>query len=218
MSKITIGYAGMTHLGLNYAIAGAGKDFSIIGYDPNLDTINKLNAGQLPVVEPGLDEALIARKQNLEFTNQIARLGACDVVYIAPDVSTDDNGQSDLSYIKQLIEQVIPALSSEAILVVLAQVPPGFTRSIKLAPHRLYYQVETLVFGQALQRAEQPERYIVGCANPSQPLDAKLTKYLQAFNCPVLPMRYESAELAKIAINCCLVASVTVANTLGELC
>src|SRR5262249_51801195 len=35
--------------------------------------------------------------------------------------------------------------------------------------------------------------------------------------CPVLPMRYESAELAKISINCCLVASITVANVLAEL-
>src|SRR5207344_1570294 len=33
-----------------------------------------------------------------------------------------------------------------------------------------------------------------------------------------LPMRYESAELAKIAINCCLVSSISVANTLAELC
>ena len=41
---------------------------------------------------------------------------------------------------------------------------------------------------------------------------------LEAFNCPILPMRYESAELAKISINCCLVASVSVANTLAELC
>src|SRR5262249_59036647 len=40
---------------------------------------------------------------------------------------------------------------------------------------------------------------------------------LGAFGCPILPMRYESAELAKIAINCCLVASVTIANTLAEL-
>jgi UDPglucose 6-dehydrogenase len=41
---------------------------------------------------------------------------------------------------------------------------------------------------------------------------------LEAFNCPVLPMLYESAELAKISINCCLVASVSVANMLAELC
>jgi UDPglucose 6-dehydrogenase len=43
-------------------------------------------------------------------------------------------------------------------------------------------------------------------------------QFLDGFGCPVLRMRYESAELAKISINCCLVASIAVANTLAELC
>jgi UDPglucose 6-dehydrogenase len=83
---------------------------------------------------------------------------------------------------------------------------------------KLYYQVETLIFGRAMERATNPERIILGCANPSAPLPAALSDYLAAFACPVLPMRYESAELAKIAINCCLVSSISVANTLAELC
>jgi UDPglucose 6-dehydrogenase len=41
---------------------------------------------------------------------------------------------------------------------------------------------------------------------------------LRAFGCPILPMRYESAELAKISINFCLVSSISVANTLAEVC
>jgi UDPglucose 6-dehydrogenase len=41
---------------------------------------------------------------------------------------------------------------------------------------------------------------------------------LEAFGCPILPMRYESAELAKISINMCLVASIGVANTMAEIC
>jgi UDPglucose 6-dehydrogenase len=45
-----------------------------------------------------------------------------------------------------------------------------------------------------------------------------LNAFLSAFDCPILQMRYESAELAKISINCCLVSSITVANTLAELC
>ena len=74
------------------------------------------------------------------------------------------------------------------------------------------------MFGRAVERATQPERYIVGCADSAQPIDARFRAVLEAFNCPILPMRYESAELAKISINLCLVASVGVANTLAELC
>jgi UDPglucose 6-dehydrogenase len=96
-------------------------------------------------------------------------------------------------------------------------VPPGFTRRLPLPADRLVYQVETLVFGRAVERATKPERFIVGSADPTRALPDSYAALLGAFGCPLLPMRYESAELAKIAINCCLVASVSVANTLAEL-
>lgn len=216
--KITIGYAGMTHLGINYAVAGAGKGFKVIGYDPNTNVIKDLSVGKLPVIEPDLEPALQQHATRMVFSDQLSVLAACDVVYIAPDVGTDHNGQSDLTHIKNLIAQVIPVLNSTAVLVILSQVPPGFTRSLNFPADRLYYQVETLIFGQALFRAEQPERLIIGCAEPAKPLADNFLKYLQSFNCPILPMRYESAELAKIAINCCLVASVSVTNSLAEIC
>src|SRR5208282_6722957 len=64
----------------------------------------------------------------------------------------------------------------------------------------------------------KPERFIVGCAEPRGPLPAALQSFLESFACPILPMAYESAELAKISINFCLVASISVANTLAEIC
>lgn len=208
--SLVVGYAGLTHLGLNYAVAGAAKGFDIIGYDPNPARI-------YDVIEPALPEALETYKSKLHFTDQIAELSNCDIVYIAPDVVTDDQGQSDLTYIKQLLQQVIAVLNGKTILVVLAQVPPGFTSSIDYPAASKFYQVETLVFGQAVQRALYPERFIVGCA-AGEAIAPNLQQYLAAFDCPILPMRYESAELAKIAINCCLVASIGVANSLAEIC
>jgi len=114
-----------------------------------------------------------------------------------------------------VVEEV---LRDDAVLVMLSQVPPGFTRGLGRARARLYYQVETLIFGLAVERALNPERFIVGCADPARPLPTAYGAVLDAFDCPILPMRYESAELAKISINCCLVASISVANTLAEIC
>jgi UDPglucose 6-dehydrogenase len=169
------------------------------------------------VVEPELDALFAANRERLRFAADAAALGACDVVYISADLATDESGRSDLAEIGALIDRVLPALKGTAVLVVLCQVPPGFTRSLKLAPERLYYQVETLVFGRAVERVLKPERFIVGCADPARPLPPAYAALLEAFACPVLAMRYESAELAKIAVNCCLAASVTVANTLAGL-
>lgn len=221
MTLPLIGFAGMTHLGLVSATATAAKGFPTLGYDPDRALIARLQAGELPVREPGLDEQLTANGDRQRFTAEAADLAACALVYLAVDVPTDDQGRSELAGVRALIAQVVAALGRDALLVILCQVPPGFTRGLAgtvLPPERLYYQVETLVFGLALERALKPERYIIGCADPARPLPPAFAALLGASGCPVLPMRYESAELAKISINFCLVASVTVANTLAEVC
>ncbi len=218
MSRAVIGFAGMTHLGVNSAAGALARGFAVVAYDPDTSVIQSLRLGKAPVAEPGLTEVLLGKKEKITYTDRAADLGACGVVFISTDVATDDEGRSDLSAAKKLLNDVVRVLKSDAILVILCQVPPGFTRTVKLLPARLYYQVETLVFGRAVDRAVNPERFIVGCVDPSSPLPPAYSEFLAAFGCPILPMRYESAELAKIAINCCLVASVSVANTLAELC
>jgi UDPglucose 6-dehydrogenase len=218
MSTPVIGFAGMTHLGLNSAVATAARGFPVLGYDADDAVITRLGRRDLPIVEPGLDDLVSSNSDRLSFTTNATDLSRCDVVYIAADVPTDDSAKSDLSPIHTLIDQVAANLRDDAVMVVLCQVPPGFTRSISaVPPERLVYQVETLIFGRAVDRALNPERFIIGLADPAQGLPAVLQQLLSAFDCPILPMRYESAELAKISINFCLVASVTVANTLAEL-
>ena len=219
MNSPVVGFAGLTHLGLVSAVAAAAKGFRVVAFDPDPARAAAIEAGILPVVEPELDRLFREHhRTRLGVTADAAALATCSVVYIASDVPTDDGGVSDLRGIKALIDVVAPRLNDAAALVVLCQVPPGFTRSMAAPPPaRRYYQVETLVFGKAVERALHPERFIIGCADPDAPLPNAYRAILDPFGCPVLPMRYESAELAKIAINCCLVASVSVANTLAEL-
>jgi UDPglucose 6-dehydrogenase len=214
-----VGFAGMTHLGLISAAAVAGRGFEVVCFDSDVAVTDRLVRQDWPVLEPGLDALIRSNGARQRFTSTRSHLAACDLVYVAPDVPTDDQGNSDVGGLTALIRDVAAAMRPDAVMVVLSQVPPGFTRALGVrAPAQLYYQVETLVFGQAVERATKPERTIVGCAEPTAPLDARFRAVLDAFGCPILPMRYESAELAKISINCCLVASVTVANTLAEVC
>lgn len=216
--KPVVGFVGMTHLGLNSAAASAAHGFETVCVDFDTQVVAGLNRGELPIVEPELPDLLANNRQLITFTNKAVDLKTCQVIYIASDVATNDQGESDLKTISQLIESVMPVIADEAILVVLCQVPPGFTRSLSFPKNRLLYQVETLIFGRAVERAMHPERFIIGCLDPQLPLPLMYQKYLDAFSCPILPMRYESAELAKISINCCLVAMVSVANTLSEVC
>lgn len=213
-----IAYVGMTHLGLNSAVAAAEKGFEIVCMDPQKELIANLKKKQLPVVEPRLPELFSKNSHRMRFTHQFSDLEQCDLIYIAPDIPTNECGQSDLRPICSLVDSIQPVLNKNHCLIILSQVPPGFTRQILNDRTPVFYQVETLIFGQAIERALHPERFIIGTANPQEPLPAKLTAFLQAFACPILPMRYESAELSKIAINMFLVSSVSTTNTIAELC
>ncbi len=213
-----IAYVGMTHLGICSAIAAASKGFPTTGFFNDAEVIARLNAGQLPVVEPQLDDLLRDNRARINFSSDPAALRDCDLIYIAPDVPTDDNGNGDPTTIDMLLDLAFAHVRPEAVLVVLSQVPPGYTRARMREGRLLFYQVETLIFGRAVERATRPERFIIGCQDPAKPLPESFEAFLQAFDCPVLPMRFESAELAKIAINCCLVASVATANTLAGIC
>lgn len=218
MSLPVVGFAGLTHLGLNSAAAAAARGFRTVGFDADSALIEQLRRGEPHVEEPQLADLMREHAAKLTFVSDPAGLAECDVVYVAVDVPTDDTGTSDLAPVEDIIESTKAALGEDALLVILCQVPPGFTRGIDFPGDRLFYQVETLVFGRAVERAMYPERFIVGCATPDRPLPASLSEFLGAFECPILPMSYESAELAKISINMCLVASVSVANTLAEVC
>ncbi|MDP3561054.1 MAG: nucleotide sugar dehydrogenase [Legionellaceae bacterium] len=217
-TQITIGCVGMTHLGLVHAVAFAEKGFDLICYDENTQLINQLQNKQLPVNEPQLDDLVAKNAAYLHFTDDLNQLKQCAAVFIAYDVPTDDHGNSNLDVIHRLLETVKPVLTNTTSLVLLCQVPPGFTREIQFPKDRLFYQVETLVFGRAVERALYPERYIVGAFEPNQNLPEAYAQLLATFDCPILKMRYESAELAKISINMFLVASVTTTNTLAEIC
>ncbi|MBM3875784.1 MAG: nucleotide sugar dehydrogenase [Verrucomicrobia bacterium] len=213
-----IGFAGLSHLGLVYGLASAAKGFEVVGFDRDPALCARLSRGDFPVSEPGLDDLFSAHRARMNVTTDPADLSKCRVVFYSLDVPTDAANRSDLAPLRQLLEHTAPHLAPDATAVILSQVPPGFTRALPRLGGALHYQVETLVFGNAVERALRPERCIVGCADPRAPLPVDYAKWLGAFGCPVLPMRYESAELAKIAINFFLVSSVSTTNTLAELC
>jgi len=222
---LKIGFVGLTHLGLVSGAAALVKKSKVIFFDPDIKLTQALNKGIYHIEEPGFSEAIDENKKNATFTSNPEDIKVCDVVYIAPDIPTDDKGKSDLTGISNLLDETCSYWPKKGSVVILSQVYPGFTRKLseKLKKRgvdvsRLFYQVETLVFGIAMQRALHPERYILGKADEDQEICKSLMKYLQSYNCSILPMRYESAEFCKICINAFLASSVSTSNILEEIC
>jgi UDPglucose 6-dehydrogenase len=217
-----IGFIGLSHLGIVSSLATAAKGFDVLGFDLDSGLCANLKAGKFPITEPGLLELFQAHGARLRFSSEPADLAQCRVVFFSLDVPTDQANRSDLAPLRTLMATVGKHLSPQACAVVLCQVPPGFTRSLQTAGQslgsHLFYQVETLIFGNAVERALKPERYIVGCEQPAAALPPAYQEFLAAFDCPILKMRYESAELAKLSINLFLVSSVSTTNLLAEIC
>ena len=210
-----IGFIGLSHLGLVSLCAAANKGCDIIAYDLHINA-KLINANSIDINEPGLNSIFKKNKKKIKITKNIQDLSKCDLIYISKDVPTNSNGKSDLKPIKKIVKH-LSFLYKKPILIILSQVNPGFTRKIKWNKKKLFYQVETLVFGNALKRALKPERIIIGSNNSNEKIDPKLKSFLNKFKCPILNMNYESAELAKISINMFLVSSITTTNLLSEL-
>ena len=213
-----IGIAGLSHLGLVTAVGLAEKGFQILAWDPNAINVEELKAGNTTISEPQLTNLLSKNTSNLEFVRSCSELKNADLIYIASDTPTDETNSSDLSLVNKIINNVINYLGKDTVLVILSQVPPGFTRSIDVPSCHLFYQVETLVLGEAVNRFLSPERFIIGCEDPSKEIHPRLAKVLKKFNCPILTMGYESAEIAKISINSILTSQVSTTNMLSALC
>ena len=217
-----VGFLGLSHLGIVSSITLASRGFDVVAYDPDRSVIEALASGNTIVSEPGLADCLASAQSRITWTSTPSEIAKCSVVYIAQDVPTDDDGHSDLAATVELTNLAIANALPGASIVMHSQVPPGTTRSFCVAAEAkgcaMVYQVETLIFGRALERARHPERYIIGLTDASKTIPADLQTVLESGGCPTLTMRFESAELAKIAINTMLVSSIQATDTLTEIC
>ena len=209
-----IGFVGMTHLGLCQLAACAEKKFVVFGFDANFKKIEDLNNFDTPYNEPFLLKTLKKNKKRIKFSSNFNEIKKLDLVFISLDLKTNNQGLADTKILLNLINRTKKHLNRSANLIIMSQVKPMFTRSINFDKKRLIYQVETLVFGQAISRALKPERIIIGTS--SNKINKKYNLFLKKFNCPIIKMSYESAELTKISINIFLASSVTISNMLAR--
>ena len=218
MKNFTIGFVGLSHLGLNYLAASAEKKFNVIGIETDNKLLSKIKNFDIPYEEKNLKKILKKNKKRIFFSNKFHFLNTCNLVFVSKDVSTNKTGVPNLKEIVKLINSARKNINSQGSLVILSQLRPGFMRKINFNKKLLYYQVETLIFGKSLDRALNPERIIIGCNESNSKIKNSYLKYLKRFNCPIIKMSYESAELTKIAINIFLASSITTTNVLSEIC
>lgn len=136
-----------------------------------------------------------------------------ELVFITHDVNSD----ADLPELNRLIEGVMAAIDPDAVLVLTSQVPIGFSNDLVKRHAAFYYQVDTLIMDRALERATNPEQFIVG-SEDVEALRPSYQSYIDAFeHVPVVRMTLAAAELTKHAINYYLAAQLAATNVLSKL-
>lgn len=135
---------------------------------------------------------------------------SCELAFAAQDIT--DHYDADQ------LDEALSAFKRASLhryAVVLSQVPPGWMRRAVAGCQGIFYQVDTIIVKHAVARMLRPEQFIIGCADPEAPLPLAYQEYLALHDCPVLQMSYESAEVAKCAINYMLAMQVRAASELS---
>jgi len=210
-----VGFIGLTHLGIVTSIAFSKKKINVVAYDKN---IKKITDGKIiiNVKEPFLENAL-KNNNKILFTENLNNLLKCQIIYVAYDVPTDSQGSPNYLQINQSLK-LLNQNKYKGIVVIHSQIRPGFMNKISKKNFKnIYYHVETLVFGEAFNRALYPERIIIGKSDKNTKIDPTFKRILSKFKCEIIEMTYQSAELTKIAINIFLISSITCSNFLSSL-
>ena len=223
-------------VGTGYVGLVSGACFSEFGWDVvcvdnNADKIAMLEAGKMPIYEPGLD-ALVARNVaagRLSFTTDLANaVKDAEAVFIAVGTpSRRGDGHADLSYVFQAAEDIARHAEGYTVVVTKSTVPVGTGREVMKrikavrpdADIEIASNPEFLREGSAIEDFKRPDRVVIG-ADTERAAQAVGTLYRPLFlrDTPIIYTSLESAVLIKYAANTFLATKITFINEFADLC
>ena len=211
---------GLWHLGCVTA-ACCARHFQVTGLDFDAANIARLNQGQAPLLEPGLNELLAAglAAKKLSFSDDPATACAqADVLWLTYDTPVNSNDESDVDAVLTPLRRALPHLPAGALVLISAQLPVGTCAALEkeFPQFHFAYSPENLRLGKALDAFEKAERVVVGVRNDAK--RALLAELFAPFTPQVLFMRTESAEMVKHSLNAFLAVSITFINEIARLC
>ncbi|MCW5689462.1 MAG: UDP-glucose/GDP-mannose dehydrogenase family protein [Pseudolabrys sp.] len=231
VAMIGSGYVGLVS---GACFADFGHDVTCV--DKDIGKINSLNAGQVPIYEPGLTELVAANAKagRLKFTTDLAAAVAdADAVFIAVGTpSRRGDGHADLSFVYDAAREIAAALDGFTVVVTKSTVPVGTGDEVervihetrqKLGGHDADFAVvsnpEFLREGAAIQDFKHPDRIVVGTDDDrAKAVMTELYRPLYLNRSPIMFTGRRTAELIKYAANAFLATKITFINEIADLC
>ena len=229
--KVTIFGSGYVGLVTGACLAEVGND--VLCVDIDAAKIERLNRGEVPIHEPGLDD-FIQRNMaahRLRFTTDIDLAVAHGLFqFIAVGTPPDEDGSADLQYVVAVAKSIGERLKDYRIVVNKSTVPVGTADRVRetilavqnerggKAEFDVVSNPEFLKEGAAIEDFMKPDRIVVGTDNP------RTTELLRALYAPfnrnhdrMICLDIRSAELTKYAANAMLATKISFMNELANL-
>ncbi len=225
--KITVVGTGYVGLVAGTCFADVGNE--VICVDVDKSKIDKLNRGEIPIYEPGLQEMVIrnAKEDRLFFTTDIKYgVEKAQIIFIAVGTPPEENGSADLKYVLAVARDIGKHINGYKVVVNKSTVPVGtaekVTDEIKKHTTEKFAVVsnpEFLKEGAAIDDFLRPDRVVIGASDPEA---AEIMKNLYSpfvrSGKPILFMDERSAELTKYAANSLLATKISFMNEIANLC
>jgi UDPglucose 6-dehydrogenase len=223
-------------IGAGYVGLVSGACFADFGHivccvDKDEAKIAALEAGGMPIYEPGLDDLVETnvRAERLTFTCDLkTAVGAAEAVFIAVGTpSRRGDGYADLSYVYQAAREIAAALSGYTVVITKSTVPVGsgdeVERIIREARPEAKFAVvsnpEFLREGAAIADFKRPDRIVIGTEDEhAAQVMRELYRPLYLNQAPILQTSRRTAELTKYAANAFLATKITFINEIADLC
>ena len=221
-------------IGTGYVGLVSGVCFSEFGFDVNCvdldpEKIESLNAGKVPIFEPGLEDMMERNKGRLTFTTNLdMALSDADAVFIAVGTpSRRGDGEADLTYVEAAAKQVAHAMRPGAVVIIKSTVVVGTTRRVgeiiaAEVPGKDFSMASNPEFlreGSAIEDFMRPDRVVIGVTDErGEQTLRQLYRPLNLRETPIVVTSPENAEITKYAANAFLAMKVTFINEIADLC
>ena len=224
-----IAVVGTGYVGLVTGTCFANSGNTVTCLDINADKIARLNRGEIPIYEPGLEELVVrsAKSGRLLFTTDTATaILAAQVVFLAVGTPPSADGSADLSSLWKVVDSIAPHLDPEAVVVTKSTVPVGTCAGIEARLKertgrecRVASNPEFLKEGAAIEDFQKPDRVVVGvrAAAVGEILRSLYSPFLRTEH-PFLVMSPESSEMTKYVANSLLATKISFINEVANLC
>jgi UDPglucose 6-dehydrogenase len=217
-----IGVIGTGYVGLVTAAGFADLGNDVWCIDIDADKIARLQRGEIPIYEPGLEELVARHRGRLHFSTDIAdALEHARLLFVAVGTPPTYSGDADLSAVHAVVD-AMPASDSHA-LVMKSTVPVGTGASIKRVfgeqgkeGFRYVSCPEFLKEGSAVRDFLEPDRVVVG-DDGDWAGDAVVDLYAP-LGAPLVRTDIASAEMIKLAANAFLATKISFINEIANVC